>query len=311
MAARQAQLFREVLVREQPEAIRFGQIWTTRPADDEPMAEEVQPRLVIVLADAPRRTQETDDTLPVAPVSLDLAYRSRDDLTITGEESPLGYAFMIEIWNEAAMLGQQLVRYVGVLPQPLKRYLGLLYQAHLGLGVSLAELEDRLGPAILHPADPRLAFQEEEIAACSYLRRPALERALVPVAVEPVPEIDGLTAAARRQGLSLLQLAGRLGLTPALVAKLDLRTYRYGSLGPRVVQALADALSLPFESVARYLQRPQTLAPGTAFFSEQAPEAREQEDFAQALRDDTRLTEEQRVHWLALTPGDPQADMPQ
>lgn len=308
-AARQATRFRETLGLGQPEALRFGQIWTTRPAHDEPAAEEVQPRLVVLLADALSGARQVSEALPIAPLSLDLAYRSRDDLTVAEQESPLGYPFMVEVWNEAALLGEQLGRYVGILPQPLKRYLGLLYQAHLGLAVSLDELEDRLGPAILHPADPRLAFQDEEIAACSYLRRPALERALAPLpAIQTVPEIAGLTAEARQRGLTLSQLAARLGLTPALVKKLDLRAYRYTSLGTGVIHALSDALGLPLESVARYLQRPPTLAQGAAFFADQAPEARPQEDFAAALHADSRLTEQQRARWLALVRGDAGAD---
>jgi len=91
------------------------------------------------------------------------------------QESPLGYPFMIEVWNRVSPLTDQLERYLGTLQQPLKNFLGLVYQVHLGIPVDLGEVAQHLGPAILQPGDPRVRFQEQEIEACDYLRCPLLE----------------------------------------------------------------------------------------------------------------------------------------
>ena len=157
----------------------YGEIWTTKldVDDSSEFADSgIVPRIVIVfVAEAESSVGELSH-LVVVPVSLDIAYQTNLDLLVLEEENPLGYRFMIEVWNEVPMLGGQLGRYLGALPQPIKRYLGLLYQAHLGVEVDLSEFAERLGPAIRHSADPRVRFQGEEIEACAYLRRPLLER---------------------------------------------------------------------------------------------------------------------------------------
>jgi hypothetical protein len=78
------------------------------------------------------------------------------------------------VWHELALLPTQLGRYLGTLPQPAKRYLGLLYQWHLGMEVDLADVLPHVGPAIRHAADPRLAFQEREMGTREHLHHPLL-----------------------------------------------------------------------------------------------------------------------------------------
>jgi hypothetical protein len=110
----------------------------------------------------------------VAPLSLDVEYRADCDLVVPEPESPLGCPFMIEAWNEATILEHQLERYLGDLPQPYKRYLGLLAQAQLGADVDLSSLRGSVGPAIAGESDPRVAFQEDEHERCEALRRPLM-----------------------------------------------------------------------------------------------------------------------------------------
>ncbi len=177
--ASRSERFRQFLNPPQPEQCRFGQIWTTKLWIDgqESSAEEheVHPRIIVLLEDASDSEVLGERFLLAAPISVDIAYRCNYDLLVFEQESPLGYPFMIEGWNAVSPLHMQLGRCLGTLQQPLKRFLGLVYQAYLGMSVDLSEVAQHLGPAILHPHDPRLSFQEQEIEACEYLRRPLLE----------------------------------------------------------------------------------------------------------------------------------------
>lgn len=169
---------RSLLQQPAPPQVRFGQIWSTRllPAPSTAGSPDGAdtPRLIAVLGEESTSAGSEDPSLPVAPISLELAYLSDRDLRVPAKESPLGYPFMIEVWNEVTALKAQLGRYLGELQQPFKRYLGLLYQAQLGADVALSPLRDYLGPAISSEDDPRFAFQEDESEACEYLRRPLL-----------------------------------------------------------------------------------------------------------------------------------------
>jgi hypothetical protein len=170
----------ELLALPVPPRVTFGQIWSTVPAGDVPdrEAQEIayEPRLVITLSEEPRGVSSQDEGIAVAPLSLELAYQADRDLRVPVEASPLGYEFMIEVWNEITLLKEQLGRYLGNLEQPFKRRLSLLCQAQLGIEVHLRPLAAYLGPPVSAEEDPRVAFEEAEHAACEYLREPFLAR---------------------------------------------------------------------------------------------------------------------------------------
>jgi hypothetical protein len=179
MFAERSLQFQQLLHLSRPEKYWFGQIWTTRlwDGDQRGISDEknISNRIIVLLEDESDASVQGEPFLVAAPISVDIAYRSSYDLMLFELESPLGYPFMIEVWNRVTPLHSQLVRYLGTLQQPLKGFLGLAYQAHLGVPVNLGEVVQHLGPAILHPDDPRVHFQEQEIEACDYLRRPLLE----------------------------------------------------------------------------------------------------------------------------------------
>jgi len=179
MFAQRSQQFQQLLRLAQPEKYQFGQIWTTKlwDGDQSGSSQEnnVPLRIIVLLENESDSSVLGKPFLVAAPISVDIAYRSSYDLLLFEQESPLGYPFMIEVWNPVTPLHSQLVRYLGTLQQPLKRFLGLVYQAHLSVPVDLGEVAQHLGPAILQPSDPRVHFQEQELEACDYLRRPLLE----------------------------------------------------------------------------------------------------------------------------------------
>jgi len=163
-----------------PEKRRFGQIWSTKTwnkdQDSNTEDSDTPLRIVVLLEDEAHNAVVDEPFLVAAPISIEFAYRANYDLMVFEQESPLGYPFMIEVWNQVSPLVAQLERYLGTLQQPLKSFLGLIYQAHLGLPIDLDEVVyQHLGPAILQPGDPRVHFQEQEIEACDYLRCPLLE----------------------------------------------------------------------------------------------------------------------------------------
>ncbi len=179
MFAEHSLQFQQLLHLARPEKYRFGQIWTTKlwDGDQRDSSEEnnVSYRIIVLLEDESDSSVLGEPFLMAVPISVDIAYWSSYDLVVFEQESPLGYPCMIEVWNQVTPLHSQLVRYLGTLQQPLKRFLGLVYQAHLGVPVDLGEVAQHLGPAILQPNDPRVHFQEQEIEECDYLRRPLLE----------------------------------------------------------------------------------------------------------------------------------------
>jgi hypothetical protein len=144
---------------------RAGQIWTTCRSST---ADDSERRLVVIIG---RHDGGAAATLIVAPVSIETAYRSDLDLVVESDASPLGYRFMVEVWNTVNASPSALGRCLAELLQPHKRFVGLLYRAHLGSAVDRAPLADFTGPAILSDEDPRYRFQQQEIEACVYLGR--------------------------------------------------------------------------------------------------------------------------------------------
>lgn len=171
---------RAALAQPQPADVALGQIWRSRVADADiadhgPNLEPV-PRLVVVLHADDEPVGDSERAIVVAPVSTETAYRSNLDLLVDDLESPLPFAFMIEVWNEVSTVTPCLARYLGTLPSSLQTALLTLYRARMGADVDLGLVASRVGPPLQGKGDPRLSFREEEIDACAYLRRPLLQQ---------------------------------------------------------------------------------------------------------------------------------------
>lgn len=119
-----------------------------------------------------------------------------------------------------------------------------------------------------------------------------------------VPTISGLLIEGGRVGLKLRSLADAVGMSPALVRGIDRRLIRPTSIPDEVFQAFARALRCAPEAVARYLDGPPRFATGAQHRADETPALAEQRDFFAAVRDDTSLSDERRVRWLALAPGE-------
>lgn len=165
---------RSLLGLPQPSARGLGQLWTMSSISQVGRTKSSTARIVVVLWAETQSNSTGVRSLVVGPISLATDYRADRDLMVFEQESPLGYEFMVEAWNEIAITDSQLGRYIGSLPQAVERDLALLYQVHLGQEVDTTPIAVRVGPAILDRNDPRVAFQRHEIRLCDHLRTPAL-----------------------------------------------------------------------------------------------------------------------------------------
>lgn len=117
-------------------------------------------------------------------------------------------------------------------------------------------------------------------------------------ATEAVP-MDSLLAAGKARGLAPRELADALGLSVALIRKLDRRLIRYSSIPSELVQAIAHTLQREGTAVARYLQGAATLPSAASYLAGQTPTLADPEDFYDALRSDKSITDAHRRRWLA------------
>jgi hypothetical protein len=252
---RWSQQFKDLMHATQPEWPTFGQIWTTKLLNDrlDGASEDLPARIVVILDSGQQPAESAVSSVVSAPISTDVEFRSDRDLLVDESESPLGYEFMVEVWNEVAMLRNQLGRCVATLSSPIDRRLGLLYRSHLGLDTDLVELGRHIGPPIVHRDDPRVAFQEREIEACEHLRRPLLALARDEAAEEsPSPERVWLSGSAvrsarRRLGLDFKPFRERVtsyGYVIDAGSLSDLEADANHEVASELVQILAQVLNV-------------------------------------------------------------------
>lgn len=114
--------------------------------------------------------------------------------------------------------------------------------------------------------------------------------------------IASLLAEAREQGLSPAGFAARTGLGPLVLRKLERRLIRVATIPREAVEAVAAAIGRDAPAVAAYLHGPPLAPGGASYFAPDRPAAAEPQDFAQAVREDSSMSPEQRQRWLDLTP---------
>lgn len=175
LSRQRAPRFHRILRSPPPDQIEVGQVWSTRSHFELPDGcrfETDEPRLVVIL-DGAGRPSESLDQIAVAPVSLSIQMAAEFDLVIQGDASPLGFDFMLEVWNETPVLKGHLRQFLGRLSDEAITTLRALYTAQLldeNISPTLAEW---VGLHMMGENDPRLVFQEAEVGATAYLARAA------------------------------------------------------------------------------------------------------------------------------------------
>jgi len=157
--------------------IKPGQIWSTHSSFQLPNTQQFQtdePRLIVILQGEGKPSHKFDP-ISVAPLSIHISMASEYDYIVKQESgsSPLTFDFMVEVWNESPALKGQLNRFICPLSREATENLRQLYWSRL-LNTEIPEnLRKYAGLKIIAEDDPRIIFQEEEIAAVTYLANAA------------------------------------------------------------------------------------------------------------------------------------------
>jgi len=179
--------FRTLFDLPRPQTTAPGQFWTTTLANPlEPSGGHsptsswdyelpTTPAIIVILVDEAHAYNPGQPAVIGAPISFELAFRARHDVSVYAEENPLGQNCVIEVWNQTPILKAQLGSYLGTLDEPVVSYLQRLAQVYPGAVPGSAVPAERQGPAIQHSTDPVVFFQAEEIRATDYLRQPFYE----------------------------------------------------------------------------------------------------------------------------------------
>ena len=110
----------------------------------------------------------------------------------------------------------------------------------------------------------------------------------------------GILATAKDLGLTNFQLAKKARLTVALVTKLDLGLIpNYKRIPLSVVEEHGGAVKTTVQELYDYWNKGPRFAAGVEFKSADTPEI-EGQDFFEAVRQDSSLSEERRAELLAL-----------
>jgi hypothetical protein len=187
LSRQRAPRFHRILKTPPPDQIEVGQIWSTHSClelSDDRHIEADEPRLVVIL-DGTGHPSESLDQITAAPVSLSIPMAAEFDLVVSGDASPLGFDFIIEVWNETPVVKGHLRQFLGKLSAEAIAALRGLYTAQLLNEDVPPTLAEWVGLRIMGENDPRLAFQEAEVETVSYLARTATAALLEMTVQEP------------------------------------------------------------------------------------------------------------------------------
>ena len=167
--------FHRILKTPRPERIGPGQIWSTYAHIElgpDLRFETDDPRLVVIIDRLDESKRELEQ-VTAAPVSLDVSMASEFDLICSRGTSPLGFAFIAEVWNETPVIKTHLKQFLGSLRTDAMNALEELYKRHLVNEQVPFSLSNWVGPRLIGKEDPRFAFQVEEVEAAAYLAQAA------------------------------------------------------------------------------------------------------------------------------------------
>ncbi len=175
LSRERAPIFYQRLSMPTPDSIERGQIWSTFSHITLAEGSSFQtddPRIVLILA-AGDTSYDLSGQVIVAPISIHTSMATELDLICRQGASPLGFEFIVEVWNETPALIKQLRKYLGKLNEPTIEVLQELYSCHLTDAPLPSSLLEWVGPRLMGEQDPRYSFQESEVEAVAYLANAA------------------------------------------------------------------------------------------------------------------------------------------
>lgn len=154
-----------------PEKIEVGQIWSTHQnfeiTNKKFFTED--PRLLVIL----EVHQDCSLLVKAAPVSVEIQFASQYDLKISKHDSPMGFEFMVEVWNETPVYEKHLKQVLGKLSSDATQVMLKIYSLQLVNDPVPENIQDWVGLKMFCKEDPRITFQEDEVLALSYITRAA------------------------------------------------------------------------------------------------------------------------------------------
>jgi hypothetical protein len=118
------------------------------------------------------------------------------------------------------------------------------------------------------------------------------------IGAESSPILFSLNDTARNCGKKPRELAQALGIGMSVFAKLNRRLIHAASIPEKLMQQLSVELSVTVNEIRAYLSQSPTLALGADYRSEAAPEPVAPQNFVDAVRSSSDMSEEQKQAWL-------------
>ncbi len=146
-----------------PMRLEKGQIWTTspEPGDGQGNVAAVAPMAVpVLLVSTGTGERSLQNTIRVLPISNDVGFHLSGETLIIHADSPLGYPFLVELFNESPMLAGNLREYRGSVSDSRFREIQMLRERYFD------------GGSTVKPDKPYLKWREQEIDMARYLSLP-------------------------------------------------------------------------------------------------------------------------------------------
>ena len=143
---------------------------------------------VVILTQFSEPFNHEHPEIRVAPISRALKYATNFDVICAASDSELGEEFLVEVWNQRAMLVEHLGEKRGDLSPKALRAVYAVHNALVGEARANDDLSDALvGSPIEQDSDPRIQYQEHRHGLAEELSRKAeaiLFKSTVVVAVQ-------------------------------------------------------------------------------------------------------------------------------
>jgi hypothetical protein len=112
-------------------------------------------------------------------------------------------------------------------------------------------------------------------------------------------EINDLPTTYKKLGLDVHQMAAQCKVSSTIMMKLSRRFIDYSSIPQELIGCVAAAVSVPKEAVINYLRKPINIK-GIQYSARTKPKLpKKQENFFDAVRNDSTLEEELQKYWLS------------
>lgn len=147
------------------------------------------------------------------------------------------------------------------------------------------------------PSDQNIASTSLGMNETDLEREKSLESSSEKSQASGLFEFDSLIVRGQKKGLSFTDLASQLRLGISATRMLDRRQIEADSIPNRLIEDISQTLELPPAHVASYLKQEPILAQGALYRAKKMPELSKKMSFADALRLDPHMSEDDKSHW--------------